>query len=70
MTMNNEDDNYIYVDIPGTNMTVQVKCEYEGIVVDVFEVASDDSVEPIASTYKFYSELGVELKQTSSEATE
>ena len=51
---------YIHLSVGG--MEVQVKIEHEGIVVDVFE-----QEEVIATTYKFFHELGMEVKEVTDE---
>ena len=52
-----------YINLPiANNMEVQVKVEHEGIVVDVFE-----QEEVIATTYKFFHELGIEVKEVTDE---
>ena len=52
-----------YINLPISNdMQVQVKVEHEGIVVDVFE-----QEEIIATTYKFFHELGIDVKEVADE---
>ena len=52
-----------YINLPISNdMQVQVKVEHEGIVVDVFE-----QEEIIATTYKFFNELGIDVKEVADE---
>ena len=46
---------YMYLDIPFTNFKIQVKLDDEGVVIDVF----DDNGDVVATTYKFYEELGL-----------
>lgn len=54
-----------YIDLPISNdMQVQVKVEHEGIVVDVFK-----QEEIIATTYKFFHELGINVKEMADETT-
>jgi hypothetical protein len=53
---------YINLEIPDSDLKVQVKLDDEGVVVDVYR---DDpnlgEMDVTASTYKFYNELGVKL---------
>tara|TARA_R100000808_G_C2137699_1_gene145783 strand:+ start:96 stop:275 length:180 start_codon:yes stop_codon:yes gene_type:complete len=52
-----------YINLPISNdMQVQVKVEHEGIVVDVFK-----QEEIIATTYKFFHELGINVKEMTDE---
>ena len=54
-----------YINLPiSVDMEVQVKVEHEGIVVDVFE-----QEEVIATTYRFFHELGIEVKEMADETT-
>jgi len=48
---------YIYLNLDGGQ--IQVKLDDEGVVVDAF----DDDGECIDSTWKLYSEMGVEVKE-------
>jgi cytochrome c-type biogenesis protein CcmE len=55
-----------YINLPISNdMQVQVKIEHEGIVVDVFE---GETV--IATTYKFFQELGIDVKEVADETND
>ena len=55
-----------YINLPISNdMQVQVKVEHEGIVVDVFE-----QEEVIATTYKFFHELGIDVKEVADETND
>ena len=55
-----------YINLPISNdMQVQVKVEHEGIVVDVFE-----QEEVIATTYKFFHELGIDVKGVADETND
>ena len=47
-----------YIHLSAGGMEVQVKIEHEGIVVDVFK-----QEEVIATTYRFFHELGIEVKE-------
>jgi len=47
----NSDDDYLYVDIPSHCMTVVIKREHEGVVVDVYPLEVAD--EPIATLCAF-----------------
>ena len=50
------DERYIHLHLDGGQ--IQVKLDDEGVVVD----ATGDDVEIIGSTWKLYSEMGVEVK--------
>ena len=52
-------DPYVNLEIPDTGLTVQVKLEGEGVVVDVFLTSSLNSEEPqsVASVWKLYDEM-------------
>jgi hypothetical protein len=53
---------YINLEIPDSDLKVQVKLDDEGVVVDVYRDDSDlGEMDVTASTYKFYNELGVKL---------
>ena len=55
-----------YINLPISNdKQVQVKVEHEGIVVDVFE-----QEEIIATTYKFFHELGIDVKEVADETND
>jgi len=58
-----------YINLSVGDIEVQVKIEHEGIVVDVFQqiYPYDPEQEVIATTYKFYHELGVEVKELNAE---
>jgi len=54
-----------YINLPiADGMDVIVKVEHEGIIVDVWK---NESV--IATTYKFFNELGIEVKEIADETT-
>jgi len=54
-----------YINLPiADGMDVIVKVEHEGIIVDVWK---NESV--IATTYKFFNELGIEVKEITDETT-
>tara|TARA_R100001132_G_C3244020_1_gene73689 strand:+ start:20 stop:199 length:180 start_codon:yes stop_codon:yes gene_type:complete len=57
------ENKYINLSI-ADGMDVIVKVEHEGIVVDVWK---NESV--IATTYKFFNELGIEVKEIADETT-
>ena len=57
------ENKYINLSI-SNDMQVQVKVEHEGIVVDVFK-----QEEVIATTYKFFHELGIHVKEMADETT-
>jgi hypothetical protein len=62
-----DDNKYIYLEVG--KYTIQVKMEHEGVVVDAFltnEIDSED-VMSIATTYKFYDELGMEVTHVKEE---
>lgn len=65
--MNNLSKRYLELQID--NYNIQVKLDDEGVVLDVFLVASDTDTdyEPIASTYKFYYEFGLEMTEAKDE---
>jgi hypothetical protein len=52
-------DPYVNLEIPNTDLTVQVKLEGEGVVVDVFLTSSLNDLEPqtVASVWKLYDEM-------------
>jgi len=50
----NSDDEYFYVDVPSKGITVAIKAEGEGVVVDLYSMQVSD--ESLASTYAFTSE--------------
>lgn len=50
------EERYLSLDVDGLH--IQVKLEDEGVVLDVFK---DDDV--IATTYKFYNEFGLKIKE-------
>ena len=51
---------YINLEIPDSDLKVQVKLDDEGVVVDVYRDDPDTGeMDVTASTYKFYNELGV-----------
>jgi cytochrome c-type biogenesis protein CcmE len=50
------ENKYIY--LSAGDMEVQVKIEHEGIVVDVFR-----REEIVATTYRFFHELGINVKE-------
>ena len=56
-------DRYVYLQVDlreslEDGMTIHVKLDDEGVVVDAWQ---EDTV--VASTYKLYSEMGVEVKE-------
>ena len=61
-------DRYVYLHIEPTanlaeqGVTVHVKLDDEGVVVDAWHEPADAVDGAIASTYKLYSEMGVEVK--------
>ena len=57
------ENKYINLSI-ADGMDVIVKVEHEGIVVDIWK---NESV--IATTYKFFNELGIEVKEIADETT-
>lgn len=61
------DNKYIY--LPVGEYTIQVKMENEGVVVDAFLTSESENgdVSPVATTYKFYEELGMEVKHITEE---
>lgn len=59
--MEDEKNKYLSVAVPGTNMFAQAKLTDEGIVLDLFEQKGDE-VEVVKSTYKFFDEMGVEMR--------
>ena len=53
---------YINLEIPDSDLKVQVKLDDEGVVVDVYRDDPDaGEMDVTASTYKFYNEFGVKL---------
>lgn len=53
---------YINLEIPDSDLKVQVKLDDEGVVVDVYRDHPDTGeMDVTASTYKFYNEFGVKL---------
>tara|TARA_R100000963_G_C4586443_1_gene65335 strand:+ start:146 stop:376 length:231 start_codon:yes stop_codon:yes gene_type:complete len=60
-------DRYVYLHIEPTanlaeqGVTVHVKLDDEGVVVDAWHEPADAVDGAIASTYKLYSEMGVEV---------
>ena len=61
-------DRYVYLHIEPTyalgtrGITIHVKLDDEGVVVDAWHEPADAVDGAIASTYKLYSEMGVEVK--------
>ena len=47
-----------YLELNVNDLHIQVKLEDEGVVLDVF-----DNGEVIATTYKFYNEFGLTIKE-------
>ena len=61
-------DRYVYLHIEPTDdmpngITIHVKLDDEGVVVDAWDEPADAVDGAIASTYKLYSEMGVEVKE-------
>jgi len=52
---------YITLAIPDSDLNVQVKLDDEGVVVDVYNFGKEENIDVIASTYKFYNELGMSI---------
>jgi len=55
-------ERYVYLAIPDKQIRIEVKLDDEGVVVDAYSTYQGDEGEgPIATTYEFYSEMGLEL---------
>lgn len=54
-------ERYITLDVPNTSMRVVVKLDDDGVVVDI---ASRNDDEALATTWKTYGELGVEVNSS------
>ncbi len=63
--MDNFIDPYIHLDIPDTDLTVQVKLEGEGVCIDVFKGEGFNN--SIASTWKLYDEMNSSEEEESDE---
>ena len=62
-------DRYVYLHLPGitavdtpTGLTIQIKLDDEGVAVDAWQ---EDEV--IASTWKTYNDMGIEVKEVEDE---
>ena len=53
---------YLHLDPLQTNMTIHVKLDDEGVVVDAWGQDEDGDEAVLASTWKTYNEMGVEVK--------
>ena len=69
-------DRYVYLHIDPrclleicqqAGITVHVKLDDEGVVVDAWQSPADAVDEAIASTWKTYAEMGVEVKEIKDE---
>ena len=67
-------DRYVYLHIEPSDLeytpqgvTVHVKLDDEGVVVDAFSFKGGTEDECIATTWKLYSEFGVEVKEIEDE---
>lgn len=60
--MSDIEDRYIEVDIPNTDLSVIVKLDNEGIVVDVWNDTIDEGAKLVSTGYRFYEEMGLEMK--------
>jgi len=58
--MADEEERYITLDIPGTDMCAQAKLDDEGMVLDLFK-RKGDSIEVVKSAYLMYSEINADL---------
>lgn len=62
------DKQYIELEVPDSDKLVIVKLDDEGVVVDIVNQGwslgqGNSTNEPIASTWKMYDELGLEVKR-------
>ncbi len=62
-------DRYVYLHLEPTQLegrtgvTIHVKLDDEGVVVDAWQHDDEWGDEVIASTYKLYNDMGVEVKE-------
>ena len=58
---------YLHLDPLQTNMTIHVKLDDEGVVVDAWGQDEDGDEAVLASTWKTYNDMGVEVKEIKDE---
>lgn len=58
--LDDPENRYLSLDIPGTNMFAQAKIDDEGVVLDILKKKGED-IEVVKSTYLMYDEIGAEL---------
>jgi len=57
-----DENKYLTVNIPGTDMFAQAHLADEGLILDIFKKTDEEGgVDCVIGTYAFYDEMGVEI---------